>query len=288
MTDIADAPRRAPAQNEQGAGFDLPRAAFWTATAIGASGAGVAIAGGPAVGPVGAVLLIGVAMTGLVFLMWLTGLGKYVGLYPARGAAEAAAFVVSRSEFALLDALEEPALVAENGATPLAANAAYLSASQAAGALGESARPPAVDRLFGADPLVSAPMYRLANAAKRSQSRREILPAARFGRTRGASRYEVSVAPMQGGRTLWRLRDLGAAAPEEAAAADARRLFMEDAPIGFFAAAPDGRVLYANKALRAACGVGDDADEIKFRDLLKDEPARLLRRDRKGAPVRVG
>ncbi len=120
-------------------------------------------------------LLIGVAMTGLVFLMWLTGLGKYVGLYPARGAAEAASLAVSRSEFALLDALDEPALVAEHGATPLAANAAYNTASQAAGVLGESARPPAMDRLFGADPIASAPMYRLANAAKRGHARRETI-----------------------------------------------------------------------------------------------------------------
>jgi two-component system cell cycle sensor histidine kinase/response regulator CckA len=289
MTDIAGSPpppRRtfSFASSE----FDFARAAFWTAMAVGAAGAGVAIAGGPAIGPVGAVLLIGVAMTGVVFLMWLTGLGKFVGLYPARGAAEAVSLSVSRSEFALLDALEEPALVAEHGATPLAANAAYNAASQAAGVLGESARPPAMDRLFGADPVVSAPMYRLANAAKRGQARREELPAALLGKGNTPTRYEISVSPMPGGRTLWRLRDLGPAGTVENAPTDAKRLFIDEAPIGFFSARPDGVVLYMNQALRAVLGVGEQTSGLKLRDVIKEDFTRVLRRDRKGvAPGRM-
>jgi two-component system cell cycle sensor histidine kinase/response regulator CckA len=291
MTDIADTPRttapRGPSSGQFLGGFDLLRAAFWVAMAIGAAGAGVAIAGGPSVGPVGAVLLIGVAMTGLVFLMWLTGLGKYVGLYPARGAAEAASLVVSRSEFALLDALDEPALVAEHGATPLAANAAYNTASQAAGVLGESARPPAMDRLFGADPIASAPMYRLANAAKRGHARREQLPAAMIGKGQTPTRYEISVAPMPGGRTLWRLRDLGPAASQEKSTGAGKELFIDEAPVGFFSAKADGTILYLNQSLRAVLGVGEQAN-LKLREIIKEDFARVLRRDRKGfAPARA-
>ncbi len=291
MTDIADTPRpRAPQSPSSGpflGGFDLLRAAFWVAMAIGAAGAGVAIAGGPSVGPVGAVLLIGVAMTGLVFLMWLTGVGKYVGLMPARGAAEAASIAVSRSEFALLDALDEPALVAEHGATPLAANAAYNAASQAAGVLGESARPPAMDRLFGADPIASAPMYRLANAAKRGHARREQLPAAMIGKGQTPTRYEISVAPMPGGKTLWRLRDLGPAASQEKSTGG-KELFIDEAPVGFFSAKADGQVLYLNQALRAVLGVGDQTSGLKLREIIKEDFARVLRRDRKGfAPARA-
>jgi two-component system, cell cycle sensor histidine kinase and response regulator CckA len=288
MTDIAEPPRPASPPSQVLGGFDLPRAAFWTAMAIGAAGAGVAIAGGPSVGPVGAVLLIGVAMTGLVFLMWLTGIGKYVGLYPARGAAEAASIAVSRSEFALLDALDEPALVAEHGATPLAANAAYNAASQAAGVLGESARPPAMDRLFGADLIVSAPMYRLANAAKRGQARREQLPAAMIGKGQTPTRYEISVAPMPGGRTLWRLRDLGPVAGSDRAPEQTKQLFIDEAPVGFFSAKPDGTIVYLNQALRAVLGVGEQSSGLKLRDIIKEDFARVLRRDRKGfAPARA-
>jgi two-component system cell cycle sensor histidine kinase/response regulator CckA len=288
MTDITESPRTRVPQSQFLGGFDLLRAAFWTAMAIGAAGAGVAIAGGPSVGPVGAVLLIGVAMTGLVFLMWLTGLGKYVGLYPARGAAEAASLAVSRSEFALLDALDEPALVAEHGATPLAANAAYNTASQAAGVLGESARPPAMDRLFGADPIASAPMYRLANAAKRGHARREQLPAAMIGKGQTPTRYEISVAPMPGGRTLWRLRDLGPAASQEKIPGAGKQLFIDEAPVGFFSAKPDGTVLYINQSLRAVLGVGEQTAGIKLREIIKEDFVRVLRRDRKGfAPARA-
>ena len=286
MTDVTETP--ISAKIGAGAGFDYLRAAFWVAIAMGAAGAGVTVAAGPSIGPIGAVLLIGVAMTGIVFLMWLMGLGKFVGLLPARGATEAASFAVSRGEFGLIEALDEPAFVAEHGATPVVANAAYMAAAQAAGALGESARPPSMDRLFGADPVVSAPMYRLANAAKRGQARREELPATVMGRGRSLKRFEVSVAPVPGGRTLWRLRDLGIVGADSAAPADPRRLFIDEAPMGFFAARPDGAIVYMNRTLRAVLGVGDDTTKLRLRDILKEDSARVLKRERNGfGPARA-
>jgi two-component system cell cycle sensor histidine kinase/response regulator CckA len=279
MTDVTDNSALTPKMG-RAERFDYQRAAFWVAIVMGAAGAGVTVAAGPAVGPVGAVLLIGVATTAIVFLMWLMGLGKRVGLYPAKGATEAASFAVSRSEFGLIEALDEPAFVAEHGATPVVANASYMAAASSAGALGESERPPTMDRLFGADPVVAAPMYRLANAAKRGQTRREELPATAIGR--GAlKRYEASVAPMPGGRTLWRLRDLGGpSGGTDVAPADPRKVFIDEAPIGFFSARPDGSILYMNQSLRAVLGVGDDMSDLKLRDIMKDDPQRFLRRDR--------
>ncbi len=293
MTDIVDdtaAPAAPPGASPlafRTGRFDYPRAAFWVAMAMGAGGAGVAVAAGPSlVGPVGAVLLIGVAAAGVVFLMWLTGLGRYVGLFPARGAAEAASMAIGRAEFQMLEALEEPAFVAEHGSAPIAANAAYLEAAQAAGALGQSARPPAMDRLFGADPVVSAPMYRLANAARRGQARREELPAAALDRAGGLVRYEACVAPMPGGRTLWRLRALGPAPASDPTVADPRRLFIDEAPLGFFSVKPDGAIAYMNQALRAVLGVGEEAAGLRLKDIVKDDLTRLLRRDRRGfAPI---
>src|SRR5262249_10499216 len=60
------------------------------------------------------------------------------------------------------------------------------------------------------------------------------------------------------------------------------------APIGFFAARGDGAVVYMNRALRAVLGVGDDPAKLRVKDILKEDPARLVRRDRRGfGPTRA-
>ena len=269
------------AQSKPAIALDWMRVVFWLCLAVGVLGAGVAIASGPTAGQAGSLLLITIAACGLVFLLWMSrGAGTQVGLFPESGAADALSLAAQRSEFALLDSLDEPALVLERGGGVIAANTAYLEAASAAGQLGESSRPPAMDRLFGADPALSAPMFRLAKAAGAGQSRREELPSAPFGPDRVLRRLEASVAPLGQGRALWRLRPIGEAG-SESAQSEPRRLFMEDAPFGFFSARADGSVHYANRTLRALIGVGEN-ESLRVRDLVKDDPNRLLRRDRRG------
>jgi two-component system cell cycle sensor histidine kinase/response regulator CckA len=260
---------------------DWLRVLFWTFLAVAALGAGVAIAAGPSVGRLGSVLLIGLAACGLVFLLWVSrGAGAQVGLFPERGAAEKAAAAAMRAEYALLEALDEPALVTERSGAALAANSAYLDAAAAAGELGESLRPPAIDRLFGADPSLSAPMFRLAKAAGLGQARREDLPLAAFGPERALQRLEASVAPLSRGRVLWRLRP---SAPGVERGASPQRAYLEDAPFGFMAVKSDGALAYANRALRAVLGVSENGvGALRLRDVVKEDWARLLRRDRRG------
>ena len=143
-----------------------------------------------------------------------------------------------------------------------------------------------LSRLFGADPMLSAPMFRLSKAAQLGQSRREDLPAtaALLGRS---ARYEASVGPMPGGYVLWRLRELAsgeAGAPRE----EARQIFLDDAPVGFFAAKSDGTIIYMNRALRSVLGLGDDPSLLRVKDFVKEDSGKLLRRDRRGfGPTRV-
>ena len=71
------------------------------------------------------------------------------------------------------------------------------------------------------------------------------------------SRYEACVGPIPGGHVLWRLRELGAA--EQGTSPDeGRQLFLDDSPVGFFAARADGQLIYMNRSLRAVLGLGDD------------------------------
>jgi two-component system cell cycle sensor histidine kinase/response regulator CckA len=260
---------------------------FWASVTIGVGAAGVAITAGPSVGQAGAVLLVLLASAGMVLFFWMSrGAGRAHGAFPERGAIAASALLAGRDQFALIEAIGEPALITDVNLSPIAANAAYRAIAQQAGVLGESDRPPMMSRLFGADPTLSAPMFRLSKAAQTSQPRREVLPAT--SAISGVhARYEAQVGPMTNGYVLWRLRELGAGEAAESAP-ETPALFLDDAPVGFFAAKSDGTIVYMNSALRSALGLTDDVEHISVRDILKDDPSRVLRRDRRAVgPARA-
>ncbi len=276
MTNQAD---QTPPQ--RGGRLDPLQIIFWGAVAAGVAAAGVAITAGPTVGQPGAILLLLIAAVGMVLFFWMSrGAGRKLGAFPERGAIAASAMLNSRSEFALIDALDEAALITDAHLSPITANDSYLHIAEAAGILGESDRPPMLSRLFGADPMLSAPMFRLSRAAQAGQTRREELPATAAIAGKHA-RYEACVGPMPGGYVLWRLRELGAA-ESGADAGEANQLFLDDAPIGFFAAHSDGSLVYMNRALRAVLGLGDDPAQLRVKDIVKEDPARLVRKDRRG------
>ena len=257
-----------PHRRRAGPGPDPVRLAFWTALAIAAGAAGVALTAGPEVGRVGVVLFLALAAVAGVFFLWLTrNRGRQIGLFPDRGAAEAAA-VTQGGEYAVLDGVAEPALVSDRTGAVVAVNQRYAALAVEAGAMSDSTRPPAFDRLFGSAPLMSAPMYRLARAAGLGETRSEILPPATLRAGGDSHRYEASVAPFGGDRILWRLRPLSSTAVVEGDAA--RALFVDDAPLGFFAARQDGSVVYVNQALRALLGFGDETPMLRLRDFVKE------------------
>ncbi len=284
MTDHAH-----PTPPRSGGRLDPLQILFWIAVAVGLAAAGVAITAGPSVGQSGAVLLVLVAASGMVLFFWMSrGAGSKHGAFPERGAVAASALMSGRSEFALIEAMDEPALITDKSLSPLAANAAYLDIAESAGVLGESDRPPMMSRLFGGDPVLSAPMFRLSKAAQSGQARREDLPAtsALNGKL---VRYQASVGPASNGCVLWRLRETGVAGEHAAPAGEgARDLFLDDSPVGFFAAQADGAIVYMNRALRSVLGIGDDPTPLRVKDVVREDAARLIRRDRRGfGPARA-
>ncbi|MBL8545545.1 MAG: response regulator [Hyphomonadaceae bacterium] len=254
---------------------------FWFSVAVGLGAAGVALTAGQAVGQAGAVLLILLAAAGLVLFFWMSrGAGRRVGAFPERGAIAANSLLGGRNDFAFVEALDEATLITDAHLSPLAANHAYLDIAEAAGILGESDRPPMMSRLFGADPMLSAPMFRLSKAAQLGQTRREELPGT-SSITGKHARYEACVGPIPGGHVLWRLRELGASEQREGGD-DGRQLFLDDSPVGFFAAKADGQIAYMNRSLRAVLGLGDDPQLLRIKDMIKEDASRLIRRDRRG------
>ncbi len=78
----------------------------------------------------------------------------------------------------MIDALDEAAHdYRQIAVADLRQHRLHLDHAENAGMLGESDRPPVMSRLFGADPMLSAPMFRLSKAAGAGQARREELPA---------------------------------------------------------------------------------------------------------------
>jgi two-component system cell cycle sensor histidine kinase/response regulator CckA len=261
-------------------GFDWIQLAFWAALVVAGGAAGMAITWSDAVGPAGAVLVIALGAMTLVLVMWgVRGAGRKLGVFPERGAAEAAAGTTKRHLW--LEALTEPALISDRGGASVAANVAYLELSQLAHVVGDSAHAPSVDRLFSSNPGMAAPIYRLSKAAKLGTPRSELLPALLFGDSPAPIQFEASVAPLGNSRALWRLRRVEGAVPS-VGSVDARALYVEDAPIGFFSARRDGRVVYINQTLRQMLGLPDGDSALRLEDIMRPEGLKLMKREVRG------
>ncbi len=261
-------------------GFDYLQLGFWGALTIAGAAAGMALTWSDAVGPAGAVLVIALGIMALLLVLWaMRGAGRRLGVFPERGAAEAAA--QSTKKLIWLEALEEPALISDRGGATVAANPSYLELSQVARDLSEGGHAPSIDRLFSANPGMAAPIYRLSKAVKAGQRRTELLPAILIGDAHQPVQFEASVAPLGASRALWRLRKVESGA-EGAGSGDARALYAEDAPVGFFSARRDGRVVYINRTLRQMLGLPDGDHALRLEDILRPEGLKLMKREVRG------
>jgi two-component system, cell cycle sensor histidine kinase and response regulator CckA len=278
---------KADAPDEARAGMDILQMLFWTSLLVAVAAASVAIAWPEAVGSTGPILLIAMAAGGMVFLLWvLRGAGRRLGLFPDRGSA-AAATAPQVPRFQWIEALDEAVLVSDRSGTPIAANSAYGELTELALTHLDDDSAVSVDRLFSASPTVSAPIYRLGKAARAGTARREVLPPITIGRDGVPAQFEMAVSPLPRARCLWRLRRI-AGNEEATGAADLRSLYVEDAPMGFFAARPDGRVTYVNGWLRELLGLPEQLQEVRLDDIMRPEFVKLLSRDKKtGQPGRA-
>ena len=263
--------------------FDPLQLMFWLSIVVAIAAATVSIAWQDAVGQSGSVLLIALACTGMVVLMWLArGAGRWLGLFPERGAAEAAiASQTMKPRFPWLDSLDEPALITEIGGASVASNAAFRSLSEMASGMGESGGPVTIDRLFGGSPGVMAPVYRLSKAAKAGTARSEDLPAMAIGREGRPVQFRASVAPLPGRRVLWRLRDVTGQDTGNVAA-DPKALYIEEAPVGFFVSRPDSTITYVNAWLRELLGLPEGENVARVDDIMRPDSMRMLKRERRG------
>lgn len=281
LPDGLDAKNSEPNKPESG-GIDLFQGIFWLSLLVAVAAACVAIVRPDAVGQTGPVLLIALGSGGLVFLIWiLRGAGKRLGLFPTKGAVEDT-MIKKKQPFAWINALDEAVVITEVGGGVVSSNHAYVELSSDLGIMKDVERVVTVDRLFSANPGLSAPIYRLSRAAKAGESRREILPAIAIGEDSVPVQIEIVVSPLENDRSLWRLRRL-AGISQALGAADARALFVEDAPLGFFVAKANGQVSYINAWMREYLGLPDDVGDLKIDDIMRPESVKVFRRDKRGS-----
>lgn len=253
----------------------LTRGLFWTASVMALVSAGVAVIAGAGAGWQGVVLLSGIAACALL-LMYALAAGEAAGRAlgsdaqtgePAGGHADAA-----------LEALADPVLVTARGGRAIYANAAYRALARAGlGGAAPSGGAPAPERLFtGA---ASGPVYRLTRAADAGEPAAETLGPLSLG-GEGAAVYRADVAPMAGGRALWRFQIARDAEEGGPAAPD----WADRAPAGLFLADAEGRVLAANATLRGWIGAAPEA-ALKLKDFLAGDAAETLARSRNSEGV---
>ncbi|RYD94312.1 MAG: PAS domain-containing hybrid sensor histidine kinase/response regulator, partial [Sphingomonadales bacterium] len=129
-----------------------------------------------------------------------------------------------------------------------------------------------------------APIYRLSKAVKLGVAKTEMLPALLFGDSHTPVQFEASVAPLGKTRALWRLRRVEAGSQTAGAGSvDPRALYVEDAPVGFFSARRDGRVVYINQTLRQMLGLPDGDNALRLEDIMRPEGLKLMKREVRGA-----
>ena len=263
-------------------GLDVLQLLFWLSVTVAAGCAGVALTWQDRSGPAAMALILAFGSLGLVLLLWvLRGAGRHLGLFPSRGAAEEAAQKTVRG-FVWLDALEEPSLVTERGGACVKANQSYQALTAEALETGDTTPSlMSVDRLFGANPGMAAPIYRLSKAVKSGAPRVEVLPAVMLSNSPAPVQFEASVSMLGKTRALWRLRRVDASVRPNSAV-DPRALYVEDAPVGFFSARRDGRVVYVNSNLRKILGLPDELDGLRLEDLLRPEGLKLMKRETRG------
>lgn len=218
-----------------------------------------------AAGPGGLIFLLALAAAGLVFLYIIAsgrGVSGVVG--PSPEEHEAASRMSADDALAVFETLSDAVLLVDGDGSAQVGNSAYYTLAEEAGVYGDSVRPPGFDRVFGAHPAVGAAIFRLARAVRRGEALRERLPTAPFGVDQELRRFELDVTPLSGKRAIWRARSIAVGEPttaDEVSETPTDNL-LDAAPVGFFCAARDGRVVYTNQTLRDWLGPGAERPDL--------------------------
>ena len=178
---------------------------------------------------------------------------------------------------AVVDALVEPAVVADAKGRAVYANAPYMKLASSAGL----SRLVGFDVLYAGYPDFVEPVYQLGQAA--NQGKREMRDmriaagsSAPFADAENGKWLRLQVSPMpnnnRGGKTLWRLLDITDDRMRQESAFTRLQFiisYLDQAPVGFFSTLPNGKVDYINATL--AAWLGFDLIEVQSGKMTLDQ-----------------
>ena len=170
---------------------------------------------------------------------------------------------------AVVDALAEPAVVADAKGRAVYANAPYMKLASRAGL----SRLVGFDVLYAGYPDFVEPVYQLGQAAKDAKPEMRDMriaagSSAPFADAEKGKWLRLQVSPMvannRGGKTLWRLTDITTDRTRQESAFTRLQFiisYLDQAPVGFFSTLPNGKVDYINATL--AAWLGFDLTEVQ-------------------------
>lgn len=214
---------------------------------------------------------------GLCFVFfWLAGVIKFVD-----GDAERQFFDI------VSDGLTDAILVTDAKGRGLFANGPYLKLVSKAG----GSRLVGFDVLYSGYSDVAVQVYQLAQAAQENRpAAREVrlspgtpIPGASSAQARWIRLSVVPLAPnARGGTTLWRYSDVTAERiDQEAVFVRLQHIvtYLDNAPVGFFSAQPNGKIDYVNATLAGWLGIDlveAQSGQMTLSQLVGDDAARQL------------
>ncbi len=178
---------------------------------------------------------------------------------------------------AVVDALAEPAVVADAKGRAVYANAPYMKLASKAGL----SRLVGFDVLYAGYPDFVEPVYQLGQAANDARAdirdmRIAAGSSAPFADAEKPKWLRLQVSPVgpnnRGGKTLWRLLDItDDRARQESAFTRLQFIisYLDQAPVGFFSTLPNGKVDYINATL--AAWLGFDLTEVQSGKMMLDQ-----------------
>ncbi|WP_421722998.1 cell cycle histidine kinase CckA [Bauldia sp.] len=195
---------------------------------------------------------------------------------------------------AVLDAMIDGIVITDRSGRLTYANPAYAALI----GVEDIADVRAVDRVFAADAGAAEAVYRIAQQLRDGRPGREEirLPAALDGALResGVARwYRIEARPLgdgpsQSGEAIWTVVDIsGERDRQETVFQELQHAidYLDHAPVGFFSAEPDGRIVYINATLAGWLGIDIaqfDSGSLALNDIVSGESAALLAQARTG------
>lgn len=260
---------------------------------------------------IGMLMLIGLVVAGLIgtflyigeekaepFLLFLLGALAVVGIFTLFASAVGLVRFGASSEmesldYACLESLDDAHIVTGHDDRIIFADASYAKLIGAVGPRDIRS----VERVFGVEEGLSEPLFRLSTAtAKKHTLSEEVRLAQPIGmkadKFEGPLWYRISTQPVidshksgkgdEQSMTLWRIEDITRdRKDQEFAFQELQNVinYLDHAPVGFFSAEPDGKIVYINATLSGWLGIDlteFEVGRVHLYDIVRGDGAALL------------